>query len=75
VKVGVIGAAGYAGGELLRLLLSHPKVDEIVAGSESLYACARQVTARSCEPMPSNAAALEPERFASDVRRTARGSR
>jgi N-acetyl-gamma-glutamyl-phosphate/LysW-gamma-L-alpha-aminoadipyl-6-phosphate reductase len=35
VKVGVVGAAGYAGGELLRLLLSHPKVDEIVAGSES----------------------------------------
>jgi LysW-gamma-L-alpha-aminoadipyl-6-phosphate/LysW-L-glutamyl-5-phosphate reductase len=36
VKVGVIGAAGYAGGELLRLLLGHPNVDEIVAGSESL---------------------------------------
>ena len=31
----MVGAAGYAGGELLRLLLSHPKVDEIVAGSES----------------------------------------
>ena len=36
MKVGVVGAAGYAGGELLRLLLSHPEVDEIVAGSESL---------------------------------------
>jgi N-acetyl-gamma-glutamyl-phosphate/LysW-gamma-L-alpha-aminoadipyl-6-phosphate reductase len=36
VKVGVVGAAGYAGGELLRLLLGHPNVDEIVAGSESL---------------------------------------
>jgi N-acetyl-gamma-glutamyl-phosphate/LysW-gamma-L-alpha-aminoadipyl-6-phosphate reductase len=36
VKVAVIGAAGYAGGELLRLLLGHPNVDEIVAGSESL---------------------------------------
>ncbi len=36
MKVGVVGAAGYAGGELLRLLLGHPKVDEIVAGSESL---------------------------------------
>ena len=32
----MIGAGGYAGGELLRLLLSHPAVDEIVAGSESL---------------------------------------
>jgi len=31
VKEGVVGAAGYAGGELLRLLLSHPKADEIVA--------------------------------------------
>jgi N-acetyl-gamma-glutamyl-phosphate/LysW-gamma-L-alpha-aminoadipyl-6-phosphate reductase len=32
----VVGAAGYAGGELLRLLLGHPEVDEIFAGSESL---------------------------------------
>ena len=36
MKVGVAGAAGYAGGELLRLLLGHPNVDDIVAGSESL---------------------------------------
>jgi len=36
VKAGVIGAAGYAGGELLRLLLGHPEVREVVAGSESL---------------------------------------
>jgi N-acetyl-gamma-glutamyl-phosphate/LysW-gamma-L-alpha-aminoadipyl-6-phosphate reductase len=36
VKVGVVGAAGYAGGELLRLLLGHPEVGEVVAGSESL---------------------------------------
>jgi LysW-gamma-L-alpha-aminoadipyl-6-phosphate/LysW-L-glutamyl-5-phosphate reductase len=36
VKVAVVGAAGYAGGELLRLLLGHPNVDEVVAGSESL---------------------------------------
>lgn len=36
MKVGVVGAGGYAGGELLRLLLSHPEVGEIVAGSESL---------------------------------------
>jgi len=36
VKVGVVGAGGYAGGELLRLLLRHPRVTEIVAGSESL---------------------------------------
>jgi N-acetyl-gamma-glutamyl-phosphate/LysW-gamma-L-alpha-aminoadipyl-6-phosphate reductase len=36
VRVGVVGAGGYAGGELLRLLLGHPEVDEVVAGSESL---------------------------------------
>ena len=36
MRVGIIGAGGYAGGELLRLLLGHPKVTEIVAGSESL---------------------------------------
>ncbi|HEY8807139.1 MAG TPA: N-acetyl-gamma-glutamyl-phosphate reductase, partial [Candidatus Limnocylindria bacterium] len=36
MKVGVIGAGGYAGGELLRLLDGHPEVGEIVAGSESL---------------------------------------
>ena len=36
MKVGILGAGGYAGGELLRLLSGHPEVGEIVAGSESL---------------------------------------
>jgi len=36
VRIGIIGAGGYAGGELLRLLLTHPEVGEIVPGSESL---------------------------------------
>ncbi len=36
MKVGIVGAGGYAGGELLRLLLGHPEVHEVVAGSESL---------------------------------------
>jgi N-acetyl-gamma-glutamyl-phosphate reductase common form len=35
VKVAVIGAAGYAGGELLRLLLQHPDVSDCVAVSRS----------------------------------------
>lgn len=36
LRAGVVGAAGYAGGELLRLLLGHPEVREVVAGSASL---------------------------------------
>ncbi len=35
MKVSVIGAAGYAGGELLRLLLQHPQVTECIATSRS----------------------------------------
>jgi N-acetyl-gamma-glutamyl-phosphate reductase len=35
MKVAVIGAAGYVGGELLRLLLDHPSVGECVATSRS----------------------------------------
>ncbi|MBI2773814.1 MAG: N-acetyl-gamma-glutamyl-phosphate reductase [Chloroflexi bacterium] len=36
IRAGVVGAAGYAGGELLRLLLAHPQVSAVVAGSASL---------------------------------------
>lgn len=35
MKVSVIGAAGYAGGELLRLLHGHPEVEQYVATSRS----------------------------------------
>jgi N-acetyl-gamma-glutamyl-phosphate/LysW-gamma-L-alpha-aminoadipyl-6-phosphate reductase len=35
VKVAVVGAAGYVGGELLRFLLQHPEVTECVATSRS----------------------------------------
>ncbi len=30
VKVGIIGGSGYVGGELLRLLLAHPKVEVVI---------------------------------------------
>ncbi len=35
MKVAVVGAAGYAGSELLRILLQHPEVTELVATSRS----------------------------------------
>lgn len=35
MRVAVIGSAGYAGGELLRLLLQHPDVAECIATSRS----------------------------------------
>ena len=34
-KVGILGAAGYTGGELIRLLLSHPEAEIVFANSES----------------------------------------
>lgn len=37
IKVGIIGAAGYVGGELLRLLLNHPMV-EVKAATSRVYA-------------------------------------
>lgn len=36
IKVGVIGASGYTGQELLKILLKHPDVDITVATSDSL---------------------------------------
>lgn len=35
VKVGIIGAAGYTGGELIRLLINHPQVDLMFVNSRS----------------------------------------
>lgn len=35
IKVGIAGAAGYTGGELLRILVHHPKVDIVFAHSKS----------------------------------------
>ncbi|SHO73126.1 N-acetyl-gamma-glutamyl-phosphate reductase [Flavobacterium cucumis] len=35
IKVGIMGAAGYTGGELIRLLLNHPKTEITFASSRS----------------------------------------
>ena len=35
IKIGILGAAGYTGGELIRLLLNHPEADIVFANSES----------------------------------------
>ncbi len=35
IRVGIVGAAGYTGGELLRILLNHPEVNVVFAHSES----------------------------------------
>ena len=35
IKVGILGAAGYTGGELIRVLLWHPEAEIVFANSES----------------------------------------
>ncbi len=35
IKVGIVGAAGYTGGELIRLLINHPQAEIIFAHSKS----------------------------------------
>ena len=35
IRVGILGAAGYTGGELIRLLLNHPEAQIVFANSES----------------------------------------
>ena len=35
IKVGIIGAAGYTAGELIRILINHPKAEIVLAQSES----------------------------------------
>lgn len=35
IRIGILGAAGYTGGELIRLLLNHPEAEIVFANSES----------------------------------------
>lgn len=66
MRVAVLGAAGFAGGELLRLLFQHPDVSEVVATSRSQAgkplgavhpALAGRVDARFAGATPAEAAA------------------
>jgi LysW-gamma-L-alpha-aminoadipyl-6-phosphate/LysW-L-glutamyl-5-phosphate reductase len=64
MNIAVIGAAGYAGGELLRLLYQHPEVRECVATSRS------RGGAPIAETHPALAAATD-ARFSTDAPATA----
>jgi N-acetyl-gamma-glutamyl-phosphate reductase len=35
IRIGILGAAGYTGGELIRVLLGHPEAEIVFANSES----------------------------------------
>lgn len=35
IRIGILGAAGYTGGELIRILLNHPDAEIVFANSES----------------------------------------
>ncbi len=35
IKVGIVGGAGYTGGELIRLLLNHPQAEIVFVNSKS----------------------------------------
>ena len=35
IKVGIIGGAGYTGGELIRILLNHPSAEIVFSNSKS----------------------------------------
>ena len=35
IKVGIVGGAGYTGGELIRLLINHPEVEIAFVHSKS----------------------------------------
>ncbi len=37
IKVGIVGAAGYTGGELIRLLIHHPNTELVFANSKSNF--------------------------------------
>jgi len=49
IKAGIIGASGYTGGELLRLLVNHPDVKPELATSRSLAGKPVEVTHRHLE--------------------------
>jgi len=68
MKVAVVGASGFTGGELLRLLLLHPDVTEVTAAS-------RSAAGRAWGDVHPGVAALTHARFVElDLARVARGA-
>ena len=61
IRIGIIGGAGYTGGELIRLLVNHPNA-EIVFINSNLNGAKKKVTADfgATEAMVSWAEATEP---------------
>lgn len=49
MKVSVLGATGYAGAELLRILYSHPEAEVVHITSESLRGRRSVICIRICE--------------------------
>ena len=52
IKVGILGAAGYTGGELIRLLLNHPEAEIVFANSESNAGLIGDTDLRFTDAMP-----------------------
>ena len=44
IRVAIVGATGYAGGELARLLLRHPEARLVAAGAHAITATAKTAT-------------------------------
>ena len=66
VRVAVVGASGYTGGELLRLLSGHPQVslEAIVSSEKSIGRCITEVFPNLHSIVSLNLEALEPETVA-----------
>ena len=55
MKIGVIGASGFVGGEMLRLLISHPKVEiSMVTSRQYVGEYVSRIQPASCDQLSPN---------------------